>query len=66
VGEGYIGIFFGVTAISFIQGFVMLVIGVIKAFVTAMLIISVILALFQPEILAIVLVIASLLAAAGI
>jgi hypothetical protein len=66
VGEGYIAMFFGVTAISFIQGFVMLVIGVIKAFVTAMLIISVILALFQPEILAIVLVIASLLAAAGI
>jgi hypothetical protein len=66
VGEGYIGIFFGVTAISFIQGFVMLVIAVIKGFVIAMLAISVILALFQPEILAIVLVIASLLAAAGI
>jgi len=66
VGEGYIAMFFGVTAISFIQGFVMLVIAVIKGFVIAMLAISVILALFQPEILVITLVIASLLAAAGI
>jgi uncharacterized membrane protein len=65
VGEGYIATFFGVTAVSFITGFISLLLGVIKAFVTAMLIIAVILALFQPQILAIVLVIASLLRAAG-
>jgi len=66
VGEGYIATFFGITAISFIEGFVSLLVGVIKAFVTAMLIISVILALFQPGILAAVLVIAASLRAAGI
>uniref|UniRef100_A0A6C0B0R3 Uncharacterized protein n=1 Tax=viral metagenome TaxID=1070528 RepID=A0A6C0B0R3_9ZZZZ len=66
VGEGYIATFFGVTAISFIEGFVSLLVGIIKAFVTAMLIISVILALFQPQILAIVLVISASLRAAGI
>jgi hypothetical protein len=66
VGEGYIATFFGVTAISFIEGFVYLLIGIIKAFVIAMLIISIILALFQPELLAIVLVIAASLTAAGI
>lgn len=65
VGEGYIATFFGVTAVSFITGFISLLLGVIKAFVIAMLIIAVILALFQPQILAIVLVIASLLRAAG-
>ena len=65
VGEGYIATFLGVTAVSFITGFVSLLLGVIKAFVIAMLIIAVILALFQPQILAIVLVIASLLRAAG-
>jgi hypothetical protein len=66
VGEGYIATFFGVTAVSFIEGFVSLLLSVIKAFVVAMLIIAIILALFQPQILAIVLVIASLLRAAGV
>jgi len=65
VGEGYIAAFFGISAVSFIEGFVSLLLGVIKAFVIAMLIIAVILALFQPQILAIVLVIASSMAAAG-
>jgi hypothetical protein len=65
VGEGYIAAFFGVTAVSFIEGFVSLCLAIIKGFVYAMLIIAIILALFQPEILAIVLVIASSLAAAG-
>ena len=65
VGEGYIATFFGVTAVSFITGFVSLLLGVIKAFVIAMLIIAIVLALFQPQILAIVLVISSLLQAAG-
>jgi hypothetical protein len=65
VGEGYIAAFIGLTAVSFIEGFVSLCLTIIKGFVYAMLIISVILALFQPEILAIVLVLASSLAAAG-
>jgi hypothetical protein len=64
-GEGYIATFFGVTAVSFIEGFVTLCITAIKGFVYAMLAIAIILAFFQPEILAIVLVIASMLAAAG-
>jgi hypothetical protein len=66
VGEGYIATFFGITAISFIEGFVSLLLGIIKSFVIAMLIIAVILALFQPEILAVVLVIAASLRAAGV
>jgi hypothetical protein len=65
VGEGYIAAFFGATAVSFIESFVTLCISVIKGFVYAMLAISIVLALFQPELLAIVLVIASMLAAAG-
>jgi len=65
VGEGYIAAFFGVSAVSFIEGFVTLCISIIKGFVLAMLAIAFVLALFQPEILAIVLVIASMLAAAG-
>ena len=65
VGEGYIAAFIGVTAVSFIEGFVSLCLTIIKGFVYAMLIIAVVLALFQPEILAIVLVLASSLAAAG-
>lgn len=65
VGEGYIAAFFGITIVSAIEGFVSLCLTIIKGFVYAMLIISIILALFQPEILAIVLVLASSLAAAG-
>jgi hypothetical protein len=65
VGEGYIATFFGISAVSFIEGFVTLCISVIKGFVYAMLAIAIVLAFFQPEILAMVLVIASMLAAAG-
>lgn len=64
-GEGVIAAFFGITAVSFIEGFVTLAISVIKGFVLAMLAISIVLAFFQPELLAIVLVLASLLARAG-
>ena len=63
--QGYISVFFGVSVVSFVEGFVTLCISIIKGFVIAMLVISIILALFQPELLAIVLVIASLLARAG-
>lgn len=65
VGQGYITAMFGASAVGFIESFVTLVITIIKGFVIAMLAISFILALFQPELLAIVLVIASLLASAG-
>jgi hypothetical protein len=65
VGEGYIAAFLGVSAVSFVEGFVTLCITVIKGFVYAMLAIAIVLALFQPEILAVVLVIASMLSAAG-
>ena len=65
VGEGYIATFFGVTMVSFIEGFISLLISVLKGFITAMLIIAVILALFQPEILAMVLVLASALYSSG-
>lgn len=66
VGEGYIAAFFGATFVSGVDGFVTLCMSIIKGFVLAMLAISVVLALFQPEILVIVLVIASSLAAAGV
>jgi hypothetical protein len=65
VGEGYIAAMFGATTVGFIESFVTLVITIIKGFVIAMLAISFILALFQPELLVIVLTIASLLASAG-
>jgi len=65
VGEGYLSAMVGVSAVSFIESFVQLCISVIKSFVYVMLAMSFVLALFQPELLAIVLTIASLLAAAG-
>jgi hypothetical protein len=65
VGEGYIAAMFGASTVGFIESFVTLVITIIKGFVIAMLAISFILALFQPELLVIVLTLASLLASAG-
>ena len=65
IGEGYLAGMLGATVVGFMESFITLVITVIKGFVMAMLIISFILALFQPELLAIVLTIASLLAASG-
>ena len=65
-GEGFIMAYFGASAVGFMESFISFLLGVIKAFVVAMLIISVILALFQPEILAMVLVLSSALMAAGV
>lgn len=65
-GEGFIMAYFGASAVAFMESFISFVLGVIKAFVVAMLIISVILALFQPQVLAVVLVLASALLAAGV
>jgi hypothetical protein len=64
-GQGYIASYLAYVGISFIESFVTLCISVIKGFVYAMLCIAIVLALFQPEILALVLVMASMLAAAG-
>jgi hypothetical protein len=65
VGEGYIAAFFGVSVVSFMEGFISLVISIIEGFIKAMLIIAVILALFQPTILVITLSLASALYASG-
>lgn len=65
VGQGYIASYLVYVLVSFLESFVVLFIAILKAFIGIMLAISIILALFQPELLAIVLVIASLLAAAG-
>jgi hypothetical protein len=64
-GQGYIASFIAYVGVSFIESFVTLCITVIKGFVYAMLCIAIVLALFQPEILALVLVMASMLASAG-
>ena len=65
VGQGYIGAFLVNAIIDFIWSFVTLCIGVIKTFVFALLAISIILALFQPELLVVAIVIASLIASSG-
>jgi hypothetical protein len=65
VGEGYIATFFGVTMVSFIEGFISLLLAVIEGFVKAMLIIAIFLALMQPQILAMVMVLVSALYASG-
>ena len=65
VGQGYIASYLVYALVSFLESFVVLFISILKAFVGIMLAISIVLAFFQPELLAIVLVLASLLAASG-
>lgn len=65
VGEGYIAAFLAQTGMSFIYGFVLLIMNIIKIFVYTLLAISFILALFQPELLALAIVFASMIAASG-
>lgn len=65
VGQGYILSYFTYTLFSFAEGFVVLFVTILKTFVIIMLAISFVLALFQPELLAITLALASTLAAAG-
>jgi hypothetical protein len=65
VGQGYILSYLTYILVSFMEAFVKLFITVMKTFVIVMLAISFVLALFQPELLAITLVIASILSAAG-
>ena len=64
-GAGWISVFVSQTLIDFAMSFIFLCISLIKGFVIAMLAISVILALFQPEILILATILAALLGAAG-
>ena len=65
VGEGYIAAFLAQTGMDFIISMVMLLVSIIKAFVYALLAISIILALFQPEMLVLAVILASLIGASG-
>jgi hypothetical protein len=65
VGQGYIASYIVYVLMSFMEAFVKLFISIVKTFVIAMLAISFVLALFQPELLVITLVLASILSAAG-
>lgn len=65
VGQGYIAGYLTYVIVSFMEAFVKLFISIVKTFVIVMLAISFMLALFQPELLAITLALASILAAAG-
>lgn len=59
--SGYIGAFFGLTAISFIESFIAMFMNVVRAFVIAMLVIAVVLAFFNFPLLALVLFLGALL-----
>lgn len=65
VGQGYIASYLVYVLVSFMESFVKLFLSILKTFVIVMLAISIVLALFQPELLAIVLVLASILSSAG-
>jgi len=65
VGEGYIAGFLVNVIVDFIWSFVMLFISILKGFVFALLAISIILALFQPELLVVAIVLASMIGASG-
>ena len=65
VGEGYIGAFLVNAIVDFIWSFVTLFISILKTFVFALLAISFILALFQPELLVVAIVLASMIGASG-
>jgi hypothetical protein len=65
VGQGYIATYLVYGLMSFMEAFVKLFISIVKTFIIAMLAISFVLALFQPEILVITLVLASIMSSAG-
>lgn len=65
VGEGYIAAFLAQTGMDFMYSFVMFIITIIKIFVYSLLAISIILALFQPEMLVLAVFIASMIGASG-
>jgi hypothetical protein len=65
VGQGYVSSYLTYIIFAFMEGFIVLFLSILRGFVIVMLAISIVLALFQPELLAITLVLASLLASAG-
>lgn len=65
VGQGYISAYLTQVIVAFIESFAMLFMSILKTFIYIMLAISFVLALFQPQMLAIVLVLASIVAASG-
>lgn len=65
LGEGYIAMFLTNTLIDSAISFVMLCVSIIKTFVYGLLAISILLALFQPEMLVLAILIMSLLGASG-
>jgi hypothetical protein len=64
-GSGYVGAYLANAGIDLITSFVMACISIIKSFVYSLLAISIILALFQPELLVLAIVLASLIGASG-
>jgi hypothetical protein len=64
-GQGYIGAYLVQVLVDFVWAFVTLFISIIKTFVFALLAISIILALFQPALLVLAIVLASLIASSG-
>jgi hypothetical protein len=64
-GQGYIGAYLVQVLVDFIWSFVTLFISILKTFVFALLVISFILALFNPALLVLAIVLASLIAASG-
>lgn len=65
VGQGYVSSYLTYLIFAFMEAFVILFLSILRGFVIAMLAISFVLALFQPELLAVTIVLASLLASAG-
>jgi hypothetical protein len=65
IGQGYIGAYLANVGIDFVVSFVMLCMSIIKTFVYALLAMSIILAFFQPELLALAITLASLIGASG-
>ena len=65
VGQGYLSAYLSQVIVSFIESFAVLFMTILKTFIYIMLAISFVLALFQPQMLAIVLVLASIVAASG-
>ena len=65
VSQGYFGAYLAKVGIDYIVSFVMLIIGIIKVFVFALLAVSIILALFNPVMLVFAITIASLIGASG-
>jgi len=65
VGQGYIAGYLTQMIMAFIESFAVLFLSLLKTFIYIMLAISIVLAFFQPQLLAMTLVLASIVAASG-